>query len=96
MVIGILLGYLTSYLFIDDVGGWRAMYGLAAGPALVVLAGMVRLHFPMCGSRAKQCPFGGTLCSLLPTLLASVRKMFHRGPFTIVAALQLPAASLHP
>lgn len=42
VVIGILLGYLTSYLFIDDVGGWRAMYGLAAGPALILLAGMVR------------------------------------------------------
>jgi len=41
IVTGILLGYLASYLFIDDVGGWRLMYGLAAGPALVVLAGMV-------------------------------------------------------
>lgn len=38
---GILLGYLASYLFIDDIGGWRLMYGLAAGPALIVLAGMV-------------------------------------------------------
>ena len=39
---GILLGYLTSYLFVDDVAGWRLMYGLAAGPAVVLLAGMVR------------------------------------------------------
>ncbi|CAL8468142.1 g7681 [Coccomyxa elongata] len=43
VVIGILLGYLTSYLFIDDVGGWRAMYGLAAGPAVILLAGMAWL-----------------------------------------------------
>jgi MFS family permease len=40
-VVGILLGYLTSYLFIDDVGGWRIMYGIAAAPAMVLLAGMV-------------------------------------------------------
>jgi MFS family permease len=42
---GILLGYLTSYLFVDNVGGWRLMYGLAAGPAVILLAGMVR-HDP--------------------------------------------------
>lgn len=43
---GILLGYLTSYLFVDDVGGWRLMYGLAAGPAVILLAGMVGTPVP--------------------------------------------------
>ena len=43
MVCGILLGYLGSYLFVDTVGGWRFMYGASALPALILLAGMVRL-----------------------------------------------------
>ena len=43
MVCGILLGYLGSYLFVDTVGGWRIMYGASAVPALILLAGMVRL-----------------------------------------------------
>lgn len=39
---GILLGYLSSYWFIDDVGGWRSMYGVAAPLALLLGIGMVR------------------------------------------------------
>ena len=38
---GILLGYLTSFLFIDHVGGWRSMYGAAAPIALALGLGMV-------------------------------------------------------
>jgi len=41
IVVGILLGYLLSYLFIQDVGGWRNMYGAAILPALGLFAGMV-------------------------------------------------------
>lgn len=40
---GILLGYLTSYFFIDDVGGWRNMYAIAAPLALLLGAGMASL-----------------------------------------------------
>ena len=48
IVCGILGGYLTSYLWVDTVGGWRFMYGVAAAPALILLAGMVRLcHSPL-------------------------------------------------
>ena len=35
--------YATSFLFVETVGGWRAMYGLAALPALVVAAGVAWL-----------------------------------------------------
>lgn len=41
IVVGILSGYLASYLLIDDVGGWRTMYGLSVVPALALLFGMV-------------------------------------------------------
>ena len=41
-MVGILLGYLASYEFVDTVGGWRIMYGASAVPALLLLAGMVR------------------------------------------------------
>lgn len=40
---GILSGYLISYLFIDDVGGWRSMYGLSVWPAIALLLGMVSI-----------------------------------------------------
>ena len=40
-MLGILLGYLTGYLFVEDIGGWRSMYGIAAVPALVAGLGMV-------------------------------------------------------
>ena len=40
VVIGILLGYLGGALWIEDVGGWRAMFGAAAFPAVVLGAGM--------------------------------------------------------
>jgi MFS family permease len=39
---GILAGYFAGYSFIDDVGGWRSMYGVAAPLALVLGVGMVR------------------------------------------------------
>ena len=42
-MVGILLGYLFSYIFIDTTGGWRYMFGLAAIPTLVLGAGMVSL-----------------------------------------------------
>ena len=42
-MVGILLGYLFSYIFIDTTGGWRYMFGLAAIPTLVLGAGMVIL-----------------------------------------------------
>ena len=41
IVLGILLGYLTGYLFVEDIGGWRSMYGIAAVPALLAGLGMV-------------------------------------------------------
>ena len=41
-MVGILLGYLTSYLFIDATGGWRYMFGLAAIPTVALGIGMVR------------------------------------------------------
>ncbi len=40
VVIGILLGYLGGALWIEDVGGWRLMFGSALFPALVLGAGM--------------------------------------------------------
>ena len=45
-MVGILLGYLTSYLFIEATGGWRYMFGLAAFPTVILGAGMVsqQLH----------------------------------------------------
>ncbi|KAK9819163.1 hypothetical protein WJX81_007550 [Elliptochloris bilobata] len=43
VVVGILLGYLASYKYAEQVGGWRAMYGLALPPALALLAGMTWL-----------------------------------------------------
>ena len=41
IVVGILSGYLASYLLIDTVGGWRTMYGLSFFPAVGLLLGMV-------------------------------------------------------
>ena len=41
IVVGILSGYLASYLFIDNVGGWRTMYGLSFIPSIALLLGMV-------------------------------------------------------
>ena len=38
---GILLGYVSSYLFVDDVGGWRSIYGFAAPLAVLLGLGMV-------------------------------------------------------
>lgn len=38
---GILLGYSLSYLFSDDVGGWRSMYEIVPALALVLGLGMV-------------------------------------------------------
>ncbi|KAK9818055.1 hypothetical protein WJX72_006373 [[Myrmecia] bisecta] len=43
IVAGILSGYLTSYLFVDDVGGWRNMYGLSLLPAIALSIGMAWL-----------------------------------------------------
>ena len=40
VVVGILLGYLGGALWIEDVGGWRLMFGSALFPALIVGAGM--------------------------------------------------------
>ena len=40
-MVGILLGYLASYLFIDTTGGWRYMFGLAALPTAALGLGMV-------------------------------------------------------
>lgn len=37
---GILLGYLVSYLEIDSVGGWRAIYGVGLPLSLLLMAGM--------------------------------------------------------
>ncbi|KAI3424105.1 hypothetical protein D9Q98_009466 [Chlorella vulgaris] len=37
---GILAGYAASYVYIEQLGGWRWMYGLAALPAVVLAAGM--------------------------------------------------------
>lgn len=44
-MVGILGGYLASYLFIDQVGGWRTMYGLSLLPGIALALGMVR-HGP--------------------------------------------------
>ena len=55
IVVGILLGYLASYQFVDTVGGWRIMYGASAVPALLLLAGMVRA-LPSLSIHAHQCP----------------------------------------
>lgn len=40
---GILAGYAASYVFVEQVGGWRWMYGLAAAPALLLALGMTSL-----------------------------------------------------
>lgn len=40
---GILAGYATSYLFVENIGGWRYMYSAAAIPALIAFAGMAWL-----------------------------------------------------
>jgi len=40
VVIGILLGYLGGALWIEDVGGWRLMFGSALFPAVILGAGM--------------------------------------------------------
>lgn len=46
IVVGILLGYLASAVWVDEVGGWRYMYGAALPAALLVLAGMVSPCLP--------------------------------------------------
>lgn len=43
VVVGILLGYVVSFVFVDAVGGWRWMYGLGALPALALGCGMLFL-----------------------------------------------------
>lgn len=40
-MVGILLGYLASALWVGETGGWRNMYGVAVFPALILAAGMV-------------------------------------------------------
>ena len=74
IVVGILLGYLVSYLFIDTTGGWRYMFGLAAIPTLALGLGMVRpcaLQLP-CTAVA---PGAGTTCpSCCPALRPSGAK----------------------
>lgn len=40
---GILAGYAASYVFVEQLGGWRWMYGLASVPAALLLAGMLWL-----------------------------------------------------
>ena len=40
-MVGILLGYLVSYLYIEEVGGWRSMYGVSILPAAALGLGMV-------------------------------------------------------
>ncbi|KAI8470339.1 MAG: general substrate transporter [Monoraphidium minutum] len=40
---GILLGYFTGYVFAEDVGGWRSIYGCAAPLAVVLGLGMAYL-----------------------------------------------------
>ena len=40
-MVGILMGYLTSYLLISEVGGWRSMFGVSVFPAIVLGSGMV-------------------------------------------------------
>jgi len=40
---GILLGYLGASYFIDDIGGWRSIYGIAALPAVALALGMSTL-----------------------------------------------------
>lgn len=42
VVIGILLGYTVSYIFISSRGGWRWMYGIGVMPAVALGTGMVR------------------------------------------------------
>ena len=52
-MVGILLGYLAGYLFIDSTGGWRYMFGLSAIPTLALGLGMVRVgrvHLDTTGS----------------------------------------------
>ena len=44
-MVGILLGYLVSYLYIEEVGGWRSMYGISILPAVALGIGMVRTLF---------------------------------------------------
>ena len=41
---GILAGYLGGAAWIEQVGGWRNMYGAAAIPAVALGIGMVRLN----------------------------------------------------
>lgn len=40
IVLGILLGYLASFLFVSKAGGWRAIYLVAAPAAMALFAGM--------------------------------------------------------
>jgi MFS family permease len=41
---GILAGYASGFWFIDAVGGWRSMYGVAAPLALLLGVGMVSVQ----------------------------------------------------
>jgi len=43
IVTGILLGYLSSNIFIDEASGWRFMYGSAIPVAMLLAAGMASL-----------------------------------------------------
>jgi MFS family permease len=43
---GILAGYAASYVYVEQLGGWRWMYGLAAAPAALLAAGEGGLKAP--------------------------------------------------
>lgn len=49
IVVGILLGYLASALWVGETGGWRDMYGVALFPALILAAGMVSMNIRVSG-----------------------------------------------
>ena len=71
IVVGILLGYLASYEFVDTLGGWRIMYGASAVPALLLLAGMVRALFSLLVDTHHQSTPGTTAPCLSSIMLPS-------------------------
>ena len=74
-MVGILLGYLASYEFVETVGGWRIMYGASAAPALLLLAGMVRaLPFLLIHTHQYPTAVSSIACSLFTILTPEQRE----------------------
>ena len=80
IVVGILMGYLNSYLLISEVGGWRSMLGLSIIPAIVLGSGMVSTLEVLLRPIAQSSLHAAKICGVRPLdareLLGLYRKCY--------------------